>query len=335
MQSKAQNRFQWLWFGGCFLMLIQFVNYILDNKLDEVSPYVIIRDYTLITIMLAPSWLLVKPMVLFLNKKEILANSFSLRFIRNIALAILITIPGFFMRVLIRYVLYAPDDDPASQKFTAIFLINFILVQLIEYYHYFLKEKDAQIQQEKDARKLLKAEHDMLKEQVNPHFLFNSLNVLSSLIFIDQEKANQYTKELSKLYRYILNANQHSTVALESELKFIKSYFYILHLRFGEAIQLEIVKHEESNGEIVPLTLQLLLENAQKHNAFHTEKPLRIKVEIYRHELIVSNKLMPKPTEESDGVGVRYIRTLYQNLGMDIQIDVSNGEYITKVPIIT
>jgi LytS/YehU family sensor histidine kinase len=176
----------------------------------------------------------------------------------------------------------------------------------------------------------------ILKEQINPHFLFNTLNVLSSLIYINQDKANRFTKELSKLYRYILTNSNRDKVELSKEIAFLESYLYIIDLRFTDNLIINVINTDRyNNGYVVPFTLQLLLENAIKHNSFSNENPLNISVIIYDTYIEVKNDIRAKRDySDSGNVGQRYINTLYKQFGLDVVIDDSTDEYIVKIPVI-
>lgn len=139
-----------------------------------------------------------------------------------------------------------------------------------------------------------------LKSQVNPHFLFNSLNSLSSLINEDEDKAEKFLDEMSKVYRYMLRNDDDQLVELSTELKFIDSYLYLLKARYGEGLQLSMNIHEADKSKYLPpLTLQVLVENAFSQNTLSKSNPLRIVISSNGNEqLVVSNNLQPKVVTE-------------------------------------
>lgn len=323
-----------------FISICLFVSYILKERIDKVTFIVVLRDFFLMTILIAPTWLGGVYALSYLNRKKIATSYFSYRIFRNLCLALIIGIATLLLLFGFRfYIFHDYHVKNVLVKFATGFLINFTVIQFIEYYTYFINSKNKVLKLEREKNKILNLQHKVLKEQINPHFLFNSLNVLSSLIYDNQDKANQYTKELSKLYRYILSTNQQDLVSLNKELRFIKSYFYILQLRFVDAISLEVNIDDSLNNiedlEIVPLTLQLLVENAIKHNAFSKETPLKTTIEITNHFLIVSNNKNKKPlTEPSTGKGMEYIKMLYKKFDKVVDITETINYYRIRIPLI-
>src|SRR5687767_1732194 len=170
---------------------------------------------------------------------------------------------------------------------------------------------------EKLKRESLKAELNALKTQVNPHFLFNNLNTLSSVIPEDPKLAVDFVQQLSKLYRHILEVKDEQSILLKDELDVMKAYAFLLQTRFGDNLDVVInVPDEKLNKRIVPLSLQLLMENAIKHNIVSSDKPLRIEVTALNGKLVVSNNLQKKnQVNESTGIGLDNIRNRYKLLG--------------------
>ena len=184
----------------------------------------------------------------------------------------------------------------------------------------------------------LQSRLDGLKDQVNPHFLFNSLNSLSSLISEDPKKASKFLDELSKVYRYLLRNNEEGLTTLTAELQFVRSYFHLLKTRYGDGIDIKInVDAACMNAQIPPLTLQLLIENAVKHNVILKEKPLQIEiVAINDGKLLVKNCLQRKLVKmPSTKIGLNNIMSKYKLLNQP-QIDImeTNEEFIVAVPLI-
>jgi len=160
------------------------------------------------------------------------------------------------------------------------------------------------------------SQFETLKSQVNPHFLFNSLNVLSSLIFIDQNKAGKFVRQLSKVYRYVLEHKDRDKITLKDELPFIESYVYLLKTRFDKNLMVDIkIEKDNYQHKIAPMVIQLLVENAIKHNIISSQKPLSIKIFIENEYLIISNNLQLKSSREiSSKTGLDNIRKRYEYL---------------------
>lgn len=177
-----------------------------------------------------------------------------------------------------------------------------------------------------------------LQSQVNPHFLFNSLNSLSSLIDDDPGRASQFVNELSLVYRYLLRANDQTLTTLSSELDFIQSYYHLLKTRHGNGLDLRISVDEDNQMKLLPpLTLQLLVENAVKHNITSAKQPLTIEVFTANDgQLVVRNNLQRKKTRIlSNGVGLSTIATHYQKLQQPAPIVTDeDGQFTITLPLI-
>jgi hypothetical protein len=179
---------------------------------------------------------------------------------------------------------------------------------------------------------------EALRAQINPHFLFNSLNTLSSLIYEDRDKAAGFIRHLSDVYRYVLENRNRETITLSEELTFIKAFVYLYQLRFDNKLTVSVAVEETLLQRLIaPMTLQLLIENAVKHNIVSTRKPLNI--EIYTDEnlfLNVRNNLQKKQTEEvSTAMGLKNIVSRYGFLSrLPVEIKETDNEFIVKVPLI-
>ncbi|HEV7334143.1 MAG TPA: histidine kinase [Flavisolibacter sp.] len=193
-----------------------------------------------------------------------------------------------------------------------------------------------------DAERLQKinweSRYEGLKQQVNPHFLFNSINTLSSLIHEDKAGAGRYVKEMSQVYRYLLRNNDDELVPLQTELRFIESYFHLLKTRFGNGIQLKIeVAEKYSSSLLPPLTLQMLVENAVKHNNVSKDLPLQINISCTQDgQLSVCNNLQKKLGQiDSTGIGLSNIQEKYKLLGLPGVQLVDNGRVFTAlIPLV-
>lgn len=178
---------------------------------------------------------------------------------------------------------------------------------------------------------------DTLKSQINPHFLFNSLNSLSMLIHDNPRRAETFVDEISNVYRYLLRANEQPLTTLRRELQFIQSYFELLKTRYGAGIDLQILVEEEKvEAKIPPLTLQLLVENAVKHNAILPEQPLTVVIETKGQSLLVRNNLNRKnSTLPSHGVGLANIAAKYSLIGSEsISFTEDAGYFVVRLPLL-
>ena len=183
----------------------------------------------------------------------------------------------------------------------------------------------------------IKSQFETLKNQVNPHFLFNSLNVLSSLIHIDRKAASRFVRQMSKVYRYVLDYKDKETVTLEVEMEFLDSYFFLLNTRFGD--NLKVVKDisiKQVNKRIAPMSLQMLIENAIKHNIVSKNRPLSIELFIEDDWLVIRNNLQLKSSVElSSGIGLQNIKKRYEFLtSLKVIIEESADYFTVKIPLI-
>jgi ligand-binding sensor domain-containing protein len=187
-------------------------------------------------------------------------------------------------------------------------------------------------------RERMMFEYEHLKSQVNPHFLFNSLNTLTSLIDEDPDAAQQYTVQLADLYRNMLSFRNKDLILLSEEWEILDNYIYIQKSRFGDALQIIVKIPEEvmATKKIVPLALQLLVENAIKHNAASLSKPLVITIEAEDDVLTVRNNLQPKFSKEKGaGLGLLNIHNRYSLLSKKhINFGTRNNEYIVTLPLL-
>lgn len=177
-----------------------------------------------------------------------------------------------------------------------------------------------------------------LKQQVNPHFLFNSLNVLDCMIQEQSaEDASRYTHKLAEIYRYMIKNEEETTVKLRDEMEFVGKYVDLLKVRFPKGLEVIVeIPEEDMQRSIVPCCVQLLIENATKHNAVRPENPLVITIRTTRNSVIVTNNLCPKVTRAtSTGLGLKYIRQQYKDLsGKMIQVRETEGSYSVILPLL-
>lgn len=196
-----------------------------------------------------------------------------------------------------------------------------------------------QTYEQNEQLKKAKLQHqlDTLKGQINPHFLFNSLNSLSMLIYDNPRKAEEFVDEISSVYRYLLRANDQELTTLDRELQFIQSYFQLLKTRYGAGINLKVAVEEwQLERKIPPLTLQLLVENAVKHNVILPESPLLVEIQARGLWLTVQNNLQRKNTAvPSNKVGLATIATKYRLLGQrEITIREEAGQFVVMLPLL-
>jgi two-component system, LytTR family, sensor kinase len=216
-------------------------------------------------------------------------------------------------------------------------VLNIIIITVIEAIVWFKRSQQSLLKAEKLERENSQIKFETLKNQLNPHFLFNSLNVLSSLIKKDSDKAQHFVDEFSSVYRYTLDVIEKPVVELREEIDFAKSFLFLQKIRFDNAVDMEInVDAAKLNYLVPPLAVQTMLENAFKHNKAATDSPLFIKIYNESDWLVVVNNLQPKiKGADSNGVGLNNLNKRYQLLGEILpQYSVTQKEYIAKIPLI-
>lgn len=186
-------------------------------------------------------------------------------------------------------------------------------------------------------RELSQIRFEMLKSQINPHFMFNSLNVLSGLIEKDVTKAQEFIDEFSQIYRYVLETVEQHTSTLGKELEFMRSYLSLQQMRYGEDLTWSVSVPGNMLGLLLPpLSLQVVLENAIKHNIVNNSRPLHIDITAREKVLVVSNRLQPRiSATRSTGLGLKNLTRRYSLISDRLpQFEVENDHYIAYLPLI-
>ncbi len=213
--------------------------------------------------------------------------------------------------------------------------VDFIFVSI--YYSKYLVDyyaKSLQNEQELKRENLI-AKYEALKNQVNPHFLFNSLNTLSGVVEQNPAKAVDFIKKLSDIYRYVLEQQDKELVNLDEEMKFVNDFFHLAQIRHGNALSM-VVALTDRIIYLVPLGLQILVENAIKHNVISDDMPLRIEIGITEEYLYVKNNIQKKNVIRKNGtMGLENLKNRYTILSeKPVEIIETDSEFIVKLPII-
>jgi len=199
-------------------------------------------------------------------------------------------------------------------------------------------EANRRLQAERDRANRASFQYMSLKQQVNPHFLFNSLNVLDALVCDGKsEDASKYIHKLAGIYRYMLQNEREEVVSLRDELEFARAFADLLKLRFPQGLVFNIsLQDSDLKRFVVPCSLQLLIENATKHNSISAENPLTVEISSNGEEICVRNNIIPKLTPvSSTGLGLNYIRQQYLDIcGNDIDIQQDTDFFTVKMPLI-
>lgn len=215
-------------------------------------------------------------------------------------------------------------------------VITFLISLFMHGREFLLQWKQSAVNAERYQKESMTATYESLKSQVNPHFLFNSLNALTNLVYEDQDKAAKFIKQLSDVYRYVLDTRNNEVVPLAEELKFLNSYIFLQQIRFGDKLNIDI----QLNGlhsMVAPLAIQMLIENAVKHNEVSEENPLHIKVYHQNDFIVVENNLQRKKLmgEPPSGLGLENISKRYEFLSnRKVEVNDDKNIFIVRLPVI-
>ena len=220
-----------------------------------------------------------------------------------------------------------------------ILLLMSVFLLSIEISTQFFKHwKNSLVQIEKYRAENLQAQLQNLKNQLNPHFLFNNLSVLSSLVYKDPDKSVEFINQLSRVYRYLLDNQANELVSVEEELLFIRSYIYLLQIRFDRNLVIHTdVRKTDLSRMIPPMALQILVENAIKHNEVSSDHPLSITILSEGEKLVVSNNLQLRPLyEPGSQTGLKNIRARYEFFTrIPVEVIQDGSSFIVKIPLLS
>ena len=328
--------------GILIFVVLQLINLIISQRLPSI--FSLKWDF-LITLMYSMVLYFVNALIFIQLDKYFEKNRFHLkRLVIGFLASFLISgLAIFFLRIVEDVVLenmsfndFLKNESPSNY---IVALVITVIVSLLIHLVYFYKAyQENRVKQEKIIAGNASAQFESLKNQLDPHFLFNSLNVLSSLIEENPENAQKFTTSLSKIYRYVLEQRDKELISVSEELKFAKTYMNLLKMRFENSITFELPEDfDNEEAKVVPLALQLLLENAIKHNVVSEQKPLHVKIYIQDNQLIVENNLQKKETLQTrKGVGLQNIVDRYAIITTrNVAIEENENFFKIKLPILT
>jgi two-component system, LytTR family, sensor kinase len=265
----------------------------------------------------------------------------TLQIITTSILAILITwiLDQNYINVIIEKIGFCDDKNDFDMKnlyLTAI-IFTFLINTIYESFYLLLRLSETLVETERFKKESIEAQYQNLTSRLNPHFLFNSLNTLTTIVEENPKKAVEYIHELSLVYRYVLNSQKSTWTDLSSEMKFTHSYITLLKMRFEENLKIQLgICAEHMNYFVLPLTIQLLIENAVKHNEISISRPLEIKIYCENDLLIVSNNkqkrnIIPSTTK----IGLHNITERYQFLvNKEVIIEDFKDYFTVKIPLV-
>ncbi len=216
-------------------------------------------------------------------------------------------------------------------------VITFFITSLHEGYFFFIQWKKTLVLSEKLEKENIQSQYETLKNQISPHFLFNNLNTLANQIEEDPKSAVEFVQRTADYFRYILNLKDKDIIPLEEELKLIEDYYFLQKKRYGEKLQLHInISQETLSSVVAPLTLQMLFENAIKHNIISKDRPLRINIQNEGDFIVVENNLQRRESgADSNHMGLNNITNRYRYLsGKEIEIIQNGANFTVKIPIL-
>lgn len=286
----------------------------------------------------------------YLNKRLPFEDGVARRFVIQVACSLLVMLPIHTFVIIYFDSYFIPYIDPdfvIVVKVASYFLNTFLITAVNTAYfglYFFEKWKKNLIEKESWEtekallqKERLNAQYENLKNQLNPHFLFNSLTSLNSLIHEDQQLASQFLQQLSRVFRYVLENRDKELVTLETELNFIKRYLFLLNTRFENyfSVRLEIDAALQT-CRIVPVTLQILVENVIKHNSISEEHPLQVAIYTENGYLVVHNNRNPRNlVETSNRMGLENMKQLYSYLSdKPVEVIQTDEEFTVKVPLL-
>jgi two-component system LytT family sensor kinase len=285
------------------------------------------------------SWEFLRSTNTILNRKLPYERNIPARMLLQLAIGI---VYALFLRLLIY--LFAEPLFPF--KLDSLFLaatwflyaLMSVGINAIFFIQFFIsKWKSSIVETERLEKEKAQVQFDNLKNQLNPHFLFNSLSSLNSLITEDQQLASKFLQHMSKVYRYVLQNKDRNTVTLETELQFIRNYIFLLETRFGKAISVTLnIDKVKEERLMVPVTLQTLVENAIKHNIADGSRPLRIDIFTSGDYLVVSNNLQKRTAvDTSNKQGLDNLKSLYGFLTPEpVIVEETEDRFYVKVPLL-
>lgn len=324
---------------GAILALSVIAFFVRLSKFNQFTFWGHVTIYIVSLLLVIAIWEIIRNVDRYLNKV--------LPFEKNIPLRITVqllagSVLGLFIRVFVYHfgephLPFKPDEMFIAATWVIYILFPGVINLGYFTYHFILRWRFSVIQNERLEREKAQVQFDNLKNQLNPHFLFNALSSLNSLIMEDQRLASEFVQQLSRVYRYVLQNKEQSSVALSTELNFIQHYISLLQTRFQQAITISVaIDKEAEEHKIVPVTLQILIENAIKHNIISEEQPLNIEIINSGDYLVVSNNLqLRKHVETSNKQGLKNMQSLYSFMSnKPVQIEQTETCFSVKVPLL-
>lgn len=333
-----------LWFGIVGVFIISNVtNYLFNNPFERPSLDLILIGWFAALFVTLCDWLIIRAILIRLRIRfpdlkddfrrivllllSIVASIMFVDYAAGALLAKFFSLMGYYSNHITNFKIQLP-----------VIIITIMIMAIYEAIYYYNRLKKSIREEEQTKQIMIQAQLDTLRNQAQPHFLFNSLNTLRDII--DQESkddAKGFVDQLAHVYRFILESGKTNLISIEKELEFAKAYVYIQKERFGENLKIRWnISDDQLTSMVVPMSLQLLLENAIKHNVVSKSKPLVVHVETNANHLIVSNKIQPKSTKTpSTKIGLKNIEKRYQLISdTSPTIAKTESDFIVSLPLL-
>lgn len=260
------------------------------------------------------------------------------RFFIEFFLGIIIIIVWVVLINLIIYLYKGQEIIPFKKIFYSSIIgviINILLILTMEFYFQYTRHYETALDNAWLKKENSHFQYEILKNQLNPHFLFNSLNTLSALVSFDGNKAKEFTRKLSNVYRHVLEQHNKELITLEEEINFLKDYIFLLKTRFESNLQISVqIKDVHLTKKIIPMALQILIENAVKHNSITDSKPLKINIISDANSITVHNIIQHKKSEASWGIGLKNIRMQYAKFNQEVNVIVTPNDFKVILPLL-
>ncbi len=288
------------------------------------------------------SWLSTRMMVMLLWGRFTWEKNPFIHILYEIGLYVIFGFLSFAFTAVLYIIIFKPQGHVwMNLRYirNGILILYAMILLVYEILHLFFKWKKELTHAADLEKENMRSKLDALKNHMNPHFLFNSLGTLSSLIRTEPGKAEQYVNEFSGIYRYFLEVNNNEMVTVAEELEFVRSYVFLQQIRFGDGFSYVSRVHERwSAALILPLTLQVLVENALKHNTTMPASPLLIEIftDDENEMLVVQNNCQSRGQVESTGTGLQNLEQRYQTfLGKSIRVEKNDHFFRVEIPLIS
>ncbi|WP_340201888.1 sensor histidine kinase [Ascidiimonas sp. W6] len=329
------------WFMFIGIIILSFIiDYIFNNSFVRYSFGIAIINWGISLFFSLVNWFLMRRILIYLRKRYPSFQDSRKRILTILPILVMTILLIDYFGGLVLGAIFGQDYHPLERFKILIFVIvlTIMTMAIYEAIYFYVSLKKSIREEEQSKQAIVQAELDALRNQAQPHFFFNTLNTLRDII--DQnskEEAKEFVDKLSEMYRFLLESGSANLIFLKDELKFAKAYVHIQAERFGDNLQLNWdISEATLNAMIVPMSLQLLLENAIKHNVISKAKPLKIHVIAKDNTLLVSNQIQPKSTQlPSTKVGLKNIEQRYSLISCKrVEIKNEDKQFTVTLPLL-